>query len=168
MLVVRDDTEKAIQYAIENDRVSVTLVHKGNIMKFTEGAFRDWGYEVARDKFAEHVCTEADLGKAGTKARADAVVIKDRIADAMFQQLLLRPDEYSVIATPSLRLAAFRIRPTIPIGDHREGAVDCAGRVSHGAPCGEARNRLDVPAVPHQHCVATLLLGQTRGPTTAR
>jgi isocitrate dehydrogenase len=94
--------EMSIRYAMKHNLPSVTLVHKGNIMKFTEGAFRDWGYEVARDKFGEHVCTEADLGKAGTKARADAVIMKDRIADAMFQQLLLRPDEYSVIATPNL------------------------------------------------------------------
>src|SRR5687768_13523888 len=94
--------EMAIRYALKNNLPSVTLVHKGNIMKFTEGAFRDWGYEVARDKFAETVCTEADLGKAGSHARADAVVIKDRIADAMFQQLLLRPDEYSVLACPNL------------------------------------------------------------------
>jgi len=80
----------------------VTLVHKGNIMKFTEGAFRDWGYELVREKFADSTVTETDLAKAGTQARADAVVVKDRIADAMFQQLLLRPDEYSVIATPNL------------------------------------------------------------------
>ena len=94
--------EMSIRYALKNNLPSVTLVHKGNIMKFTEGGFRDWGYEVARDRFADSTCTEADLGKAGTRARADAVVIKDRIADAMFQQLLLRPDEYSVIATPNL------------------------------------------------------------------
>jgi isocitrate dehydrogenase len=80
----------------------VTLVHKGNIMKFTEGAFRDWGYDLARTKFAESTVTEADLSKGGSGARADAVVVKDRIADSMFQQLLLRPDEYSVIATPNL------------------------------------------------------------------
>jgi isocitrate dehydrogenase len=94
--------EMAIRYALKNNLPSVTLVHKGNIMKFTEGGFRDWGYEVAREKFGETVCTEADLGKAGSQARADAVVLKDRIADAMFQQLLLRPDEYSVIACPNL------------------------------------------------------------------
>ena len=94
--------EMAIRYALKNNLPSVTLVHKGNIMKFTEGAFRDWGYEVAREKFGETVCTEADLTKAGSQARADAVVIKDRIADAMFQQLLLRPDEYSVLACPNL------------------------------------------------------------------
>ena len=92
----------AIQYALKHNLPSVTLVHKGNIMKFTEGAFRDWGYEVARDEFAGLVVAEADLGKAGTGARADAVVIKDRIADSIFQQLLLRPAEYSVLATPNL------------------------------------------------------------------
>jgi isocitrate dehydrogenase len=94
--------EMAIRYALKNNLPSVTLVHKGNIMKFTEGAFRDWGYELAREKFGDTTCSEADLGKAGAHARADAVVIKDRIADAMFQQLLLRPDEYSVIACPNL------------------------------------------------------------------
>ncbi|HLA13905.1 MAG TPA: isocitrate dehydrogenase (NADP(+)) [Gemmatimonadaceae bacterium] len=92
----------AIRYAIAKNRESVTLVHKGNIMKFTEGAFRDWGYEVARETFANDTCTEAELGKGGATARADAVVMRDRIADSMFQQLLLRPAEYSVIATPNL------------------------------------------------------------------
>jgi len=77
-------------------------VHKGNIMKFTEGAFRDWGYEVARDKFPDDTTTEAELTKGGPNARADAIVVRDRIADSMFQQLLLRPSEYSVIATPNL------------------------------------------------------------------
>ena len=104
--VSREGTErlvrKAIQYAIDNDRPSVTLVHKGNIMKFTEGGFRDWGYELAKEKFGEHVIAEADLQAAGGKARADAVILKDRIADSMFQQILLRPDEYSVVATPNL------------------------------------------------------------------
>jgi isocitrate dehydrogenase len=94
--------EMAIRYALKHCLPSVTLMHKGNIMKFTEGAFRDWGYELARDRFAESVVTEADVAKGGAGARADAVVIKDRIADSMFQQLLLRPDEYSVIATPNL------------------------------------------------------------------
>ena len=86
----------AIRYAIQRGKPSVTLVHKGNIMKYTEGAFRDWGYEVAREQFGDSTVTEAEGGS------ADRVVIKDRIADAMFQQLLLRPDEYSVIATPNL------------------------------------------------------------------
>jgi isocitrate dehydrogenase len=90
---------RAIRYAIENGRKSVTLVHKGNIMKFTEGAFRDWGYEVARDEFAGQVVTEAE---AGANPPDGKVIIKDRIADSMLQQLLLRPDEYDVLATPNL------------------------------------------------------------------
>ncbi|HEY7393890.1 MAG TPA: isocitrate dehydrogenase (NADP(+)) [Gemmatimonadaceae bacterium] len=94
--------DMAIRYALKHCLPSVTLMHKGNIMKFTEGAFRDWGYELARDKFADSVVAEGDLQKGGAGARADAVIIKDRIADSMFQQLLLRPDEYSVIATPNL------------------------------------------------------------------
>jgi isocitrate dehydrogenase len=94
--------EMAFRYALQRNLPSVTLVHKGNIMKFTEGAFRDWGYEVARDKFADCAVMESDLAKGGTAARADAVIVKDRIADAMFQQLLLRPEEYSVLATPNL------------------------------------------------------------------
>jgi isocitrate dehydrogenase len=94
--------EMAIRYALKHCLPSVTLMHKGNIMKFTEGAFRDWGYELARTKFADSTVSEADLAKGGSGARADAVIVKDRIADSMFQQLLLRPDEYSVIATPNL------------------------------------------------------------------
>ncbi len=92
---------KAIQYAIDRGRPSVTLVHKGNIMKFTEGAFRDWGYQVARERFAEQTIPEAELGE-GDGGEGKRIVIKDRIADAMFQQVLLRPDEYAVIATPNL------------------------------------------------------------------
>ena len=94
--------DMAIRHALRHGRESVTLVHKGNIQKFTEGAFRDWGYELAREKYGDVAVAEADLGKAGTTARADGVVIKDRIADSMFQQLLLRPAEYSVIATSNL------------------------------------------------------------------
>ncbi len=90
----------AIQHAIEKGRESVTLVHKGNIMKFTEGAFRDWGYELAREEFSELACAEADLKDSAS--RADCVIVKDRIADSMFQQLLLRPSEYAVLATPNL------------------------------------------------------------------
>src|SRR5688500_12131831 len=93
--------EMAIRYAMKENRESVTLVHKGNIMKFTEGAFRDWGYEVAREKFADVTCTEADATKT-PGCRVDALIMKDRIADSMFQQMLLRPSEYSVIATPNL------------------------------------------------------------------
>ena len=92
----------AIEYALKKNRKSVTLMHKGNIMKFTEGGFKDWGYEVARDAFKQHVVSEADLAKGGGGARADALIIKDRIADSMFQQLLLRPEDYDVIATPNL------------------------------------------------------------------
>jgi len=90
---------RAIQYAIENKRRSVTLVHKGNIMKFTEGAFRDWGYELAKEEFADACISEAE---AGANPPDGKVIIKDRIADSMFQQVLLRPDEYDVIATPNL------------------------------------------------------------------
>ena len=90
---------KAIQYARDRGRDSVTLVHKGNIMKFTEGAFRDWGYEVAKDQFGDCTVREDELTGDATSGQ---VVMKDRIADAMFQQVLLRPDEYSVLATPNL------------------------------------------------------------------
>ena len=94
---------KAIQYAIETGRESVTLVHKGNIMKYTEGAFRNWGYELARDEFPEETVTEEELWERfGGKRPEGKVVIKDRIADAMFQQVLLRPSEYSVLAMPNL------------------------------------------------------------------
>jgi len=92
---------RAIRHAMARNRPSVTLVHKGNIMKFTEGAFRDWGYELAREEFADQTVSEADLSL-GPSGVGHRVVIKDRIADAMFQQVLLRPDEYSVIATPNL------------------------------------------------------------------
>ncbi len=93
----------AIQYAIDNDRKSVTLVHKGNIMKFTEGAFMEWGYEVARERFADKTVTEAEVYEKYEGVVPDGkIMIKDRIADAMFQQILLRPDEYEVIATPNL------------------------------------------------------------------
>jgi isocitrate dehydrogenase len=91
---------KAIEHAIKRRLPSVTLVHKGNIMKFTEGAFRDWGYEIAKERFGDFTVTEAEAGK--RKEDATKVMIKDRIADSMFQQLLLRPDEYSVIASPNL------------------------------------------------------------------
>ena len=91
---------KAIEYAIKARRPSVTLVHKGNIMKFTEGAFCEWGYEVAKERFGDKTVSEAETTKG--KGAAGRVVIKDRIADSMFQQVLLRPEEYSVIATPNL------------------------------------------------------------------
>jgi isocitrate dehydrogenase len=116
---------KAIQYAIDNNRKSVTLVHKGNIMKFTEGAFKKWGYEVATEEFRKFIITEDELydqvkaedgvtpiTKEGAfkklregRAAGDPggrIVIKDRMADQMFMQLLIRPDEYDVIALPNL------------------------------------------------------------------
>ena len=105
----------AIKYAIQNKKPSVTLVHKGNIMKFTEGQFKAWGYEVAEREFGDKVWTwaqydriAADQGKdAAYKAQKDAldggaILIKDVIADAFLQQILLRPKEYSVIATLNL------------------------------------------------------------------
>lgn len=94
---------KAILYALKHNRSSVTLVHKGNIMKFTEGAFRNWGYEVAREEFPKQCITEQELwDKFNGHSPEGKVVIKDRIADAMFQQILLRPSEYSVLAMPNL------------------------------------------------------------------
>ncbi len=99
---------KAIQYALDNGRKSVTFMHKGNIQKYTEGAFMKWGYELAKQEFGDVTITEQEAGmqEAGSK-RQEArgtlrVIIKDRIADIMFQQMLLRPDEYDVIATPNL------------------------------------------------------------------
>jgi len=94
---------RAVQYALDHGRESVTLVHKGNIMKFTEGAFRDWGYALAKREFRDRIITEEELwDDFGGKLPAGKVLIKDRIADAMFQQLILRPDEYDVIAAPNL------------------------------------------------------------------
>ena len=94
---------KAIAYAIDQGRPSVTLMHKGNIMKYTEGAFSQWGYQVARERFADHIVTEAELyEKHDGRRPAGKVVVKDRIADMLFQQVLLRPDEFAVIATPNL------------------------------------------------------------------
>jgi isocitrate dehydrogenase len=87
----------ALEFAIKNKRASMTLVHKGNIMKFTEGAFRDWGYDLARSEFGGAV-----IDKGPWVQVPDGPIVKDVIADAMFQQMLLRPDEYSVIATPNL------------------------------------------------------------------
>jgi isocitrate dehydrogenase len=90
----------AIRWAINHKLPSVTLMHKGNIMKFTEGAFKDWGYELARAEFRDQVVTEDEAHKGAD--RKGRVLINDRIADSMFQQIQLRPDEYSVIATPNL------------------------------------------------------------------
>jgi len=93
----------AIQYAIDHNRESVTLVHKGNIMKFTEGAFADWGYEVAAEEFSHRTISEADLwDQQNGQVPEGKIVIKDRIADSMLQQILTRTSEYDVIATPNL------------------------------------------------------------------
>jgi isocitrate dehydrogenase len=101
----------AIRYALDKKLPSVTLMHKGNIMKFTEGAFKDWGYELARKEFRNRIITEDELfdekagalrGGAKPGNPGGRLIIKDRIADSMFQQIQLRPDEYSVIATPNL------------------------------------------------------------------
>jgi isocitrate dehydrogenase len=94
---------RALEYAIAHKKPSVTLVHKGNIMKFTEGAFRTWGYEIAKEEFGEQTISEEALWeKFNGEIPADKIVIKDRIADAMFQQILLRPEEYDVLAMPNL------------------------------------------------------------------
>jgi isocitrate dehydrogenase len=94
---------RAIAYAIAQGYPSVTLMHKGNIMKFTEGAFSKWGYEVAKEKFGDRVITEDELfAKYNGVQPQGKIVLKDRIADMLFQQVLLRPDEYHVIATPNL------------------------------------------------------------------
>ncbi len=93
----------AIQYALAHGQKSVTLVHKGNIMKFTEGAFRDWGYEVAQEEFGDQILLESETSdRKGTNLPGGKIVLKDRIADAMFQQILLRPEDYDVLATPNL------------------------------------------------------------------
>ena len=91
---------RAIRYAISHGRKSVTLVHKGNIMKYTEGAFRDWGYELAKEEFGDKLIPERELVEG--KVPSGKIVIKDRIADMMFQQILLRPEEYDVLAMPNL------------------------------------------------------------------
>ena len=93
----------AIRHAIDNQRKVVTLVHKGNIMKFTEGAFRDWGYQLAREEFGGQTISEDEVAKKhGGKTPAGKILINDRIADSMFQQVLTRANEYEVVATPNL------------------------------------------------------------------
>jgi len=94
---------KAINYTIDHKRQSVTIVHKGNIMKFTEGAFRDWGYELAREEFSDKTIIEQEIwDKFNGKVPEGKILIKDRIADSMFQQILTRTNEYDVVATPNL------------------------------------------------------------------
>lgn len=121
---------KAIEYAIENKRKSVTLVHKGNIMKYTEGAFKNWGYEVAKERFGDVTITEDELwNEYGGKQPEGKIVIKDRIADIMFQLALLRPKEFDVLATMNLngdylsdalaaQVGGIGIAPGANIADH--------------------------------------------------
>ena len=121
---------KAIQYALDHKRGSVTIVHKGNIMKYTEGAFRDWGYDLAKKEFGDKTITEAELwAKYDGVPPVGKIVIKDRIADSMFQQILTRPDEYEVLATPNLngdylsdacaaQVGGLGMAPGANIGDH--------------------------------------------------
>jgi isocitrate dehydrogenase len=90
----------ALQYAVDNKRRTVTIVHKGNIMKFTEGAFRDWGYEVAKAEFRDRIVTEEEV--AAGASREGKILVNDRIADSVFQQILTRTAEYDVFATPNL------------------------------------------------------------------
>ncbi|MWG35108.1 isocitrate dehydrogenase (NADP(+)) [Halomarina oriensis] len=122
---------KAIDYALENDRDSVTLVHKGNIMKFTEGAFRDWGYEVAEEEYGDEVITEDTLWEENDgDAPEDVVVVNDRIADNMLQQIMTRTEQYDVLAMPNLngdylsdaagaQIGGLGIAPGANIGDGR-------------------------------------------------
>jgi isocitrate dehydrogenase len=129
---------RAIQYAIKTEHHSVTLVHKGNIMKCTEGAFRDWGYQVAREEFSEQTVTEAELcEKFEGQIPQGRIVIKDRIADAMFQQLILRPEEYGVIATPNLN------------GDYLSDAVAAQVGGLGMAPGGNIGNRCAIFEATH-------------------
>lgn len=95
--------KKAIEFALAQQKSSVTLVHKGNIMKFTEGAFRSWGYELAAEEYGDQLMTEAAIWEDHNGQTPEGrIMLKDRIADAMFQQILLRPAEYSVLAMPNL------------------------------------------------------------------
>jgi isocitrate dehydrogenase len=131
---------QAIQYALENDRDSVTLVHKGNIMKFTEGAFRDWGYELAEEEFGDVVVTEDELwDEHDGDLPDDKLLVKDRIADNMLQQLLTRTDQYEVIATMNLngdylsdaagaQIGGLGIAPGANFGDGR-----CLAEPVHGS-----------------------------------
>ena len=121
---------KAIQYALDHNKSSVTLVHKGNIMKFTEGAFRDWGYELAKEAFRDQIVTEKELwDNHNGQMPQGKLLIKDRIADQMFQQVLLRPDEYDVVALPNLngdylsdacaaQVGGLGLAPGANLGDH--------------------------------------------------
>ncbi len=94
---------RSIAYALQHGRQSVTLVHKGNIMKYTEGAFRDWGYQLGREEFGDLTLTEEEFFRGhNAKLPAGKIILKDRLADAMFQHLLIHPEEYDVLAMPNL------------------------------------------------------------------
>ena len=90
----------SVRYAIDRELSTVTLVHKGNIMKYTEGAFRDWGYEVAKERFRDRIVTEEETWE-GKRAEGK-ILVNDRITDSVFQQVMLRPEEYAVLTTPNL------------------------------------------------------------------
>ncbi len=146
---------RAIDYALEHDRDSVTLVHKGNIMKFTEGQFRDWGYEVAEEEYGDEVITEDTLWEERDGEQPDdAVVVNDRIADNMLQQLLTRTDNYDVIATMNLngdymsdaagaQIGGLGIAPGANFGDAR-----CLAEPVHGsAPKYEGQDKVNPTAM---------------------
>jgi isocitrate dehydrogenase len=146
---------RAIDYALEHDRDSVTLVHKGNIMKFTEGQFRDWGYEVADEEYGEEVITEDTLWEERDgEAPEDAVVVNDRIADNMLQQVLTRTDQYDVLATMNLngdyisdacgaQIGGLGIAPGANFGDGRMLAEPVHG----SAPKYEGQDKVNPTAI---------------------
>ncbi|WIV68136.1 isocitrate dehydrogenase (NADP(+)) [Natrialbaceae archaeon AArc-T1-2] len=146
---------RAIDYALEHDRDSVTLVHKGNIMKFTEGQFRDWGYEVAEEEYGDEVITEDTLWEERDgEAPEDAVVVNDRIADNMLQQVLTRTDEYDVLATMNLngdyisdacgaQIGGLGIAPGANFGDGRLLAEPVHG----SAPKYEGQDKVNPTAI---------------------
>jgi len=121
---------KAIQYALTHDRKRITLVHKGNIMKFTEGAFREWGYEVAKEEFGDITITEKELEeKYNGTLPAGKIIVNDRITDAMFQEILLRPGDYDILVAPNLTgdymsdaaaalIGGLGVAPGVNMGDH--------------------------------------------------
>ena len=115
-------TRMAIQYAIDHGRRSVTFVHKGNIMKFTEGAFCAWGYELAKEEFPEQTITEDELyDDYGGECPEGKIVVNDRIADSMLQQILTRTDEYDVIVTPNLNGDYLSDAAAAQVGGYRHG-----------------------------------------------
>jgi len=146
---------KAIDYAIEHDRETVTLVHKGNIMKFTEGAFRDWGYEVAEEEYGDEVITENTLWEERDGEQPeDTVVVNDRIADNMLQQILTRTEQYNVLAMPNLngdylsdacgaQIGGLGIAPGANFGDGL-----CLAEPVHGsAPKYEGQDKVNPTAI---------------------